>query len=384
MNRILLWASGPVIAFAAVATVFFAMDPLRPFMAPTPPAEQLTFERAVLDRDGIELTVRSAGSEPMRIAQVMVDGAYWNFAQTPPGPIRQLESVRLAIPYPWIPGETHKITVLASSGATFDYLIDNAVATPTLSLRNLTAFGIVGLFVGLVPVVIGMLFYPALRRSGPRTFTFALALTVGLLAFLLVDTMLEALELAARAAPGLRPVTMVWLVAGLIFATLMAITHRSGRVLEGLPLAAAIAFGIGLHNFGEGLAIGSAFATGAAALGTFLVLGFTLHNITEGIGIVAPVLGKRPSLWTFAGLAGLAGLPAVPGIWLGSAAVASHWGALALAVGSGAILQVIVSVARLLVAKSRHEETSRVVRPALLGFGAGAGAMYATALLVGI
>ena len=55
--------------------------------------------------------------------------------------------------------------------------------------------------------------------------------------------------------------------------------------------ATAIALGIGIHNFGEGLAIGSAFATGAAALGTFLVLGFTLHNITEGIGIVAVSMG---------------------------------------------------------------------------------------------
>ena len=381
MNRALLW-SGPVILFVAVATAFFAMDPLRPFMTPTPPVELLTFERAVLDRDGIGLVVRADGSEPVRIAQVLVDGAYWTFSQTPPGPIRRLTSVRLAIPYPWVPGETHEVTVLTTSGATFEYLIEVAVATPALSSRNLAAYSVVGLFVGLVPVVIGMLFFPALRRSGRGTFTFALALTVGLMAFLLVDTMAEALELAARAAPGLQPVTMVWLVAGLTFAALMAITHRSGRVLAGLPLAAAIAFGIGLHNFGEGLAIGSAFATGAAALGTFLVLGFTLHNITEGIGIVAPVLAKRPSLLAFAGLAGLAGLPVVPGIWLGSTAVASHWGAVALAVGTGAILQVIVSVGRLLVAESRLEEASRVARPALLGIGTGAGVMYATALLV--
>ena len=166
MNRALLWASGPVIIFVAVAAAFFAMDPLRPFMTPTPPVELLTIERSVLDRNGIGLIIRAEGSEPVRIAQVLVDGAYWTFSQTPPGPIRRLDSVRLAIPYPWVPGEAHKITVFTRNGATFDYLIEIAIATPALSSRNLAGFGVVGLFVGLVPVVIGMLFFPALRRSG--------------------------------------------------------------------------------------------------------------------------------------------------------------------------------------------------------------------------
>ncbi len=382
MNRALLWAAGPVVVFAAVAVAFFATDPLRPFVTGAPPVESLTFERAVLDRDGITLAVRAEGSEPVRIAQVQVDGAYWAFTQVPRGPIRRLSSARLVIAYPWVLGETHMVTVVTQAGATFDHVIEVAVATPTVSWQNLGAYGLVGLFVGVVPVAIGMLFYPALRRGGPRMVTFALALTVGLLLFLLVDTAAAALDLARRAAPGLHVVTLVWLVIGLTFAALLAITHRRGRLPEGLPLAAAIALGIGLHNFGEGLAIGSAFATGAASLGTFLVLGFTIHNITEGIGIVAPVLAKRPSLLTFAGLAALAGLPAIPGIWLGITAVASQWGAVALAVGAGAILQVVVEVSRLLMAESRRTGTSRTAGPALLGVGAGAGVMYATALLV--
>ena len=61
-------------------------------------------------------------------------------------------------------------------------------------------------------------------------------------------------------------------------------------------LALLVATGIGLHNFGEGLAIGAAFALGEAALGTLLVIGFTLHNTTEGLAIVAPLARERPSL----------------------------------------------------------------------------------------
>jgi ZIP family zinc transporter len=153
-------------------------------------------------------------------------------------------------------------------------------------------------------------------------------------------------------------------------------------VLTGVSLATSIAFGIGLHNFGEGLAIGSAFATGSVALGSFLVLGFTLHNLTEGIGIVAPMVKQRPSLWTFAALAVLAGLPAVAGIWIGSYAYSPHWAALAFAVGAGAILQVIIEVGALLVSDTHGNARSWISGTALSGIGVGAAAMYATALLV--
>ena len=165
----------------------------------------------------------------------------------------------------------------------------------------------------MVPVALGMLFYPALKSGGKIAFQFAMALTIGLLAFLLVDTLEGALEAAGKAAPGLKSAILVWIVAGLASLLLWGLAHWKGEGFTSLGLAATIAFAIGVHILGEGLAVGSAFATGAAALGGYLLLGFTVHNVTEGVGIIAPLLERRPSLAVLAGLACLAGLPAILG-----------------------------------------------------------------------
>jgi zinc transporter ZupT len=153
-------------------------------------------------------------------------------------------------------------------------------------------------------------------------------------------------------------------------------------VPTGLALATYIALGIGLHNLGEGLAIGAAFATGAAGLGAFLVLGFTLHNITEGIAIATPLLRARPPLMRFIGLALLAGAPAIVGMWLGSLAISAQWSALALAVGAGAILQVIVEVGAFL-GRTSGGTTSILASPtAIGGIALGIIVMYTTGMLV--
>jgi zinc transporter, ZIP family len=384
MSRALVWLGLPALLIAVVLGGFLALDPLRSLNGAAPPVEQLTVERTVLDDDGIALHVRAGGSAPLEIVQLQVDGAYWSFVQEPPGPLPRLATAWLRIPYPWVLGETHHLVLLSTTGVTFEHTIDVALPTPELTFDLLGAYGLVGVFVGVVPVALGMLFFPALRAAGGRGFVFALALTVGLLLFLLVDTMEEALELAAEAAPELHVPVLVWLIAALTAGLLLAIGRRRGGELSGVGLAAAIALGIGLHNLGEGLAIGSAFATGAATLGAFLVLGFTLHNITEGVGIVAPMLRDPPGLPVFAGLALLAGLPAVLGVWLGLGAITPHWAALALAVGAGAILQVVIEVGRLLLRQARADGARWLSGPALGGVTAGIAVMFATALLVQI
>lgn len=381
--RRFLWIAAPIVVFLFAVAWILTAEPLKSINSGAPPVEKLTFERTILDENGLRLLVRAGGSQPMTIAQVQVDDAYWQFTQEPPGRIARGGAVWLSIPFPWVLGEAHVVKVVTDTGATFEHEIGVAVPTPTVTIGQMRLQAIVGGIVGIVPVAIGLMFYPVLQQLGESGMRFLLALTVGLLGFLFIDTFLEAVEQAGETAAIFQGATMVVLAGLASFLILMAVGRRGGAP-TGLALATCIALGIGMHNLGEGLAIGAAFAAGSAGLGTFLVLGFALHNITEGIGIAAPILKIRPPLWAFGALTLLAGGPAVIGIWLGSLAQAPQWSALALAVGAGAILQVIVEMsAYLMRAQEKHLDTF-VTPPVLGGLVAGVALMYATAALVRI
>ncbi|NVD41645.1 metal transporter [Ensifer sp. HO-A22] len=379
----LVWLALPLIAFGIAVAWILSTDPLSSFRNGAPPVENLTFERTVLDDSGVRLLVRAGGSEPMTVAQVQVDDAYWQFTQDPPGPIARGQTAWLSLPFPWMLGEAHALKVVSNTGATFAHDIAVAVPTPQATPGQLRLQALVGILVGIVPVAVGLMFYPVLRGVGASGMAFLLSLTIGLLAFLLVDASAEALELASQAAAIFQGPVMVVLAGLGSFLVLMAIGRRGG-VPTGLALSTYIALGIGLHNLGEGLAIGAAFAAGSAGLGTFLVAGFALHNVTEGIGIAAPILKQRPSLWAFAGLTFLAGGPAVLGIWLGSLATSAQWSALALAVGAGAILQVIVEVGAYLMRQSGKRTEVFLTPPVMGGLAAGVAFMYVTAAVVKI
>lgn len=372
----------PLGLLALLVAVFLTLQPLDRLTSDAPPIETLTIERTALVPEGIRVWVRAGGSAPVTIAQVQVDGAYWQFDQVPRGPLSRLEAARIDIPYPWVAGETHHLVFVTSTGLTFDHTIDVALPTPALGARGLLAFGAIGLLVGLVPVALGMMFYPLLRGASRHGLEFVLALTIGLLVFLLLDTLEEGLEVASAAASTFQATALVWLAALLTFVALLVLGRRGGRAPEGLALAVFIAFGIGLHNMGEGLAIGASFATGEAALASFLVVGFTLHNVTEGIGIAAPLTERRPGLATFVALAALAGLPAVLGTWGGAFAFSPHWAALCFGIGAGAILQVVVEVGAYLHRTAQRAGDSWLSGASLLGFALGLAIMYATAMLI--
>lgn len=379
----LLWIVLPLAVLGLAVAWMVSSDPLASFRNGAPPVENLTFERTIIGNKGIRILVRAGGSEPMTIAQVQVDDAYWQFTQDPPGPIPRGATAWISLPYPWVLGEAHAINVVTSTGTTFGHDIAVAVPTPTRSSPSFAAQAVLGGFVGILPVAIGLMFYPALRGVGRNGMDFLLSMTVGLLAFLFVDTLEDAFELAGEAAALFQGSTMIVLAATASFLLLMAAGRRSGTP-TGLALATFIALGIGLHNLGEGLAIGAAFVSGAAGLGTFLVLGFTLHNITEGIGIAAPILKQRPPLRTFTMLTLLAGGPAVVGLWIGSLAYAPQWSALALAIGAGAILQVIVEMVSLQLRQRPDGSRALLAPAAMAGLTAGVGFMYLTAMLVKI
>ena len=378
---IALWIALPLFLLGLAAAWLAVSDPLRAFNNGAPPIERLTFERRILDNTGIHLLVRAGGSEPVTIAQVQVDDAYWSFTQDPPGDLGRLATAWIHVPFPWILGEAHAVRVVTKTGTTFDHEIPVAVRTPEAQSSQLVPQAVLGAFVGIVPVAIGLMFYPALRGVGSRGMSFLLALTIGLLAFLFIDMLEDALELAGEAAAAFQGHVMVVLAALVSFLLLWAIGRRRGTP-TGLALATYIALGIGLHNLGEGLAIGAAFTAGAAGLGTFLVLGFTLHNITEGIGIAAPLVKEQPPLSAFVWLALLAGAPAIVGMWFGSLAYSPQWAALALAVGAGAILQVIVEVGAYLRRQDENWKTGAIPVSVIGGLVAGLSLMYATAVLV--
>ena len=380
-HRALLWLVLPLAALGLAIAWLLITDPLRSLGNGAPPVENLTFERTILSSDGIRVLVRAEGSDPMTIAQVQVDDAYWQFTQEPTGPLARGATAWIHLPFAWVLGEAHVINIVTNTGATFEHEIAVAVPTPTHDATSLLPQALLGIVVGVVPVAIGMMFYPALRGVGRDGMNFLLALTVGLLAFLLVDATAEAFELAAESAALFQGPVMVVLAAAASFLLLMAAGRREG-VPTGLALATFIALGIGLHNLGEGLAIGAAFAAGAAGLGTFLVVGFMVHNVTEGIGISAPMLKARPPLRSFAGLTLLAGGPAVVGLWIGSLAYAPQWSALALAVGAGAILQVIVEVTAYLVRSDGRGRGALATPAAMAGLAVGVAFMFVTAMLV--
>lgn len=374
----------PLVLLIGLVVIFVAVNPLAVFTDAFPPLEELTIQQVRFPAAGqIELSVINGGPDPVSIGQVLVDEAYWQFSIQPDNSLERLETATVSIPYPWVKDEPLFIDLITSTGITFSTEVDVAVQSPEVDSGTFLTYGLLGIYVGVIPVALGMLWYPFLRLIDRKWVNAILALTVGLLVFLFVDTLLEALELAAEVPGVFQGVPLVIFGTLLSVGILMAIGQRRGRRTP-LGIATLIALGIGLHNFGEGLAIGAAFATGAAALGSFLVIGFTLHNITEGVGIVAPLTKEeeRPKLVVFALLALLAGTPAIIGTWVGGLAFSPFLAALFLSLGAGAILQVIWEVGKLLVDEARRQEQPAVSWLNFAGLTAGILVMYLTAFLV--
>jgi ZIP family zinc transporter len=382
-----LWLLGllPLVLIGAVIALFAGLG--APGLAERrgPPVEELAVERTVLRPGAIELEVRNDGPDEVRVAQAAVNDAYVNFRTTAPD-VDRLSSATITIDYPWVEGEAYEIFLLTSTGATVEHEIPVAVETPRTGWSFYGLMAVIGTYVGIVPVILGMFWLPWLRRLRQKWMHVAMALTVGLLLFLAIDATLEGVEIAGEGPQVFGGAALVFLGAVLSYAALAAVDafmrsrqERARSVgIGGLYLALLVSIGIGLHNLGEGLAIGAAYAGGALALGALLVIGFALHNTTEGLAIVAPVAARRPSLAALAGLGLVAGGPAILGAWIGASAFNSSLTAFLLGMGVGAIVQVIQQLAPFM-----RDDEGRYLHPgSAAGLVAGLGILYITGLLV--
>jgi ZIP family zinc transporter len=380
-----LWAFVPLLLLVAVVALFASTgSSITDLLGRTPPAaDEFDIRRVEFERGEIRIRVTNPQPEDLTIAAVTVDDAIVPFTVDGSDTLSRLRSATIVVPYDWVEDEPILVGVTSSTGIETTEEIAAAVATPGPSVGGFLGYAAIGALVGIVPVALGLLWLPSLRRARPEWLAAFMALTAGLLTFLAFDALGEAFELQAALPSALGGAGLVLLGLALSYLTLTFISRRfssEGAAATGLTLALLVAIGIGLHNFGEGLAIGTSFALGELALGTFLIVGFMIHNVTEGLGIATPAAEeRRPVSWRWlVALVLIAGAPTIAGAWLGGYAANDWLGVLFFAAAAGAAFEVVVEVGRYLRDRAPGGLTSGWV---LGGFLAGIAVMYATGLL---
>jgi len=380
-----LWALVPVVLLAlAVAVVVSQGDRVVDLVGGAPPpADELDVRRVEFRHGEIRVLVRNPQHDDVTVASVTIDDAIVPFTLDGPATLGRLRSSAVVVPYDWVPDEPLSIGVTTSTGIQTVHDVPAAVLTPRPGARGFLGYGLIGLLVGVVPVALGLLWLPSLRRAGAAWLAAFMALTAGLLTFLGVEALFEALELQAALPPSLGGpgLVLLGLAASALGMTFLSVRLTKGRVgASGLALALLVAIGIGVHNLGEGLAIGSSFATGELQLGAFLVIGFMVHNVTEGLGIAAPATHAPVTVAQLAALALIAGAPAIVGSWIGGYAANDVLTPVFFALAAGAALQVVVEVGRYV---ARTAPGGLRSGWAVGGYLAGIAAMWVTGLLVG-
>jgi zinc transporter ZupT len=383
-------------AFTAFDTRLFGLIGENP-----PPADELSVSRVEFQPDKIVVRVSNPQPDPITIAVAAVDDGIANFEIDGSATLERFDRRSVTIPFAWNAGEPYTIGLTSSTGIQTTTQVTAAVAAITAGAGEILGFGLIGLLVGFLPVALGLMWLPGLRELSDRWLTGFMALTVGLLSFLAVDALFESLEQQALLPSAFGGLGLMLLGVSLSFVGVGALSswlqNRSRKgpgdpahagiesvpvATTGAALAFAIALGIGFHNLGEGLAIGTSFAVGELAFSSLLIIGFAVHNITEGLAIAVPLADERPrpSFSRLLGLAAIAGLPAVLGAWIGGFFTSTMLAVFFFAVAAGAAAQVVYEVGSFI---SRRAEGGWRSPAVAAGFVAGVAIMFVTSLIAG-
>ena len=414
----------PLVVLAAM--VAFIFGPGQQFLGAGTPLPEISIERIEFQEGGkIIVFIRNTGPIDVTVAQADVNDRIQQAAIEPSKELPRLAEAKVIIPFPWNKGEAYEIGVTSSDGTRFSKGVDAAAPAPTPDIEQAGFFALIGTYVGIIPVLAGLLWLPFIKRLSLRKYRFFLSLTAGLLVFLGIDALVEGSGIAAESVAGVfNGQILIALVTILSFLALMYASAKLGErskgrkeeeeevdklssydsihasqakrtldqqqqqqhhlVVKPVAMAMMISIGIGLHNFGEGLAIGASVVLGQIALGTFLIVGFMLHNTTEGFAIVSPLAKTRVRGMVvkliIMGL--IAGVPTIFGTWIGGFIYSPIAAIIFLSIGAGAIFQVVFLIYQGMA--RAQDDGGKIMSDAsiIAGFAAGMLIMYVTGLMV--
>jgi zinc transporter ZupT len=350
------------------------------------PLPEITIEKVDFVDSEIQATVRNTGPIPVEVVMADVNDRIQPAAVEPDRFLERYEAVLVRIPFEWNEAEPYIIGITVEDGTRFEKEIDAAAPALEPTVELAVFFAIIGTYVGIIPVMIGLLWLPFIKKIKKSKYHFFLALTAGLLLFLGIDSIEEAIEVSDESlADSFNGTLLVATITVLSFLGLyytgekLVKKSETSRLTKPVAIALMIAIGIGLHNFGEGLAIGAAVGLGSIAFSTFLIVGFALHNTTEGIAIASPMSREKTVIWKLAAMGMIAGAPAIFGAWVGGFVYSPFSSVIFLSIGAGAIFQVIITILKWIRAEGDKNLSSAAVAS---GFAVGMLIMYATSILV--